>query len=182
MTTPAFPDLQPTLCGSGLLLRPMRAEDFEPLLVAASDPLIWALHPEPTRWQRPVFERYFASGLACGGALVAVEARSGALVGASRYYQWDPAALAITIGYTFLARRLWGGAANAEMKRLMLDHAFGFAQTAWFEVGRDNLRSRRAMEKIGAEFAGDRPEPAGSTAAPHVLYRVRAAACNDRGR
>jgi RimJ/RimL family protein N-acetyltransferase len=172
----AINPLQPVLRGPTLELRPMRSDDLEPLFAVAADPLIWALHPEPTRWQRPVFERFFAGGLACGGALVAVEARSGALVGASRYYQWDPAALAVTIGYTFLARRLWGGTANAEMKRLMLDHAFTFARTAWFEVGRDNLRSRRAMEKIGAEFSGDRPEPAGSTAAPHVLYRVRAAA------
>lgn len=168
--------LQPVLRGPALELRPMRSDDLEPLSAVAADPLIWALHPEPTRWQRPVFERFFAGGLACGGALVAVEARSGALVGASRYYQWDPTALAVTIGYTFLARRLWGGPANAEMKRLMIDHALGFARTVWFEVGRDNLRSRRAMEKIGATFAGDRIDPPGSGAAPHVLFRM------DRGR
>ena len=84
------------------------------------------------------------------------------------------AAAVITVGYTFLVRRLWGGAANAELKRLMLDHAFGFAREVRFEVGRDNLRSRRAMEKIGAELLGERFEPAGSAAAPHVVYRLRA--------
>ena len=58
--------------------------------------------------------------------------------------------------------------------RLMLDHAFRFAREVRFEVGCDNVRSRRAMEKIGAELLGERPEPLGSTAAPHVLYRMRA--------
>ena len=89
---------------------------------------------------------------------------------------WLPSAQAIAIGYTFMVRRLWGGPANAEMKRLMIDHAFGFARTVWFEVGRDNLRSRRAMEKIGATLAGDRVDPPGSAAAPHVLFRIDRAA------
>jgi RimJ/RimL family protein N-acetyltransferase len=62
------------------------------------------------------------------------------------------------------------------MKRLMIEHAFGFARTVWFEVGRDNVRSRRAMEKIGATLAGDRVDPPGSAAAPHVLFRIDRAA------
>lgn len=168
------PELQPLLQGPTLRLRPLRADDFDSLHTAASDPLIWEQHPDRTRWQRPVFERFFESGLASGGALLAVERASGQVVGSSRYYQWDEPARAITVGYTFLVRRLWGGAANAEMKRLMLDHAFGFAREVRFEVGSDNQRSRRAMEKIGAELLGPRPEPAGSLAAPHVLYRLLA--------
>ena len=168
------PDLQPLLQGPLLRLRPLHADDFDALHAAAADPLIWAQHPEPGRWQRSVFERFFASGLACGGALVAIDRASGELVGSSRYYQWDGPARVITVGYTFLVRRLWGGAANAELKRLMLDHAFRFAREVRFEVGCDNVRSRRAMEKIGAELLGERPEPLGSTAAPHVLYRMRA--------
>lgn len=168
------PELQPFLQGLTLRLRPLRADDFDALLSAASDPLIWEQHPERARWKRPVFERFFASGLACAGALVAVEQASGEVVGSSRYYQWDEPARVITVGYTFLVRRLWGGTANAEMKRLMLDHAFGFSREVRFEVGRDNLRSRRAVEKIGAELLGERPEPVGSSAAPHVLYRLLA--------
>jgi RimJ/RimL family protein N-acetyltransferase len=167
-------ELQPFLQGPTLQLRPLRADDFDALHRAASDPLIWAQHPDTGRWQRPVFERYFASGMASGGSLLVVERLSGEVVGSSRYYQWDEAAAVITVGYTFLVRRLWGGAANAELKRLMLDHAFGFAREVRFEVGRDNLRSRRAMEKIGAELLGERFEPAGSAAAPHVVYRLRA--------
>ena len=165
------PALQPTLAGATLLLRPLLPEDFDPLHAAASDPQIWALHPEPTRWQRDVFRRFFESGLACGGALVAVERASGAVVGSSRYYHWKPETREITVGYTFLVRRLWGGAANREMKALMLDHAFGFARAVWFDVGAANLRSRRAMEKLGGTLARETPADPATGAVAHVHSR-----------
>lgn len=164
--------LQPVLQGPTLLLRPLVPGDFDALHAAASDPLIWALHPEPTRWQRTVFTRFFDSGLACGGALVAVERASAEVVGSSRFYNWRPEVRELTIGYTFLVRRLWGGAANQEMKALMLAHAFGFAQAAWFDVGTGNLRSRRAMEKLGATLARETPADPATGAAAHVHYRI----------
>ena len=168
----ARPNLQPTLAGATLRLRPLEPGDFDALHAAASDPLIWALHPEPTRWQREVFERFFDSGLACAGALLVQERASGAVVGSSRYYQWKPDSREVSVGYTFLVRRLWGGAANRELKALMLGHAFGFAQAVWFDVGVDNLRSRRAMEKLGATLARHTPADPVTGAAAHVHYRI----------
>ena len=72
----------------------------------------------------------------------------------------------IEIGWTFLARSHWGGRANREVKRLMLDHAFTFVDTVVFWVGDQNWRSQGAMTKIGGikreglftrELSGDRP-------------------------
>jgi hypothetical protein len=34
----------------------------------------------------------------------------------------------------------------------MLDYAFQFVDRVLFEVGENNLRSRKALEKIGARF------------------------------
>jgi RimJ/RimL family protein N-acetyltransferase len=42
------------------------------------------------------------------------------------------------------------------MKRLMLEHAFRFVRCVVFLVGPQNLRSQRAVEKIGAVRAGSR--------------------------
>lgn len=168
------PDLQPTLTGETLLLRPLRAEDFEPLFAVASDPLIWALHPEPTRWQREVFERYFNAGMASKGALLIVEKSTGKILGSSRYYDWNPADRSVAIGFTFLARSHWGGDTNRELKKLMLDHAFGFAQTAWFHVGPNNFRSRRAMEKIGGTFSHIGPFVLNGVTHEHAYYRIDA--------
>jgi RimJ/RimL family protein N-acetyltransferase len=167
-------DLQPTLVGETLLLRPLRVEDFDALYAVASDPAIWEQHPEPTRFQRLVFEGFFTAALASRGALLAAERASGAVIGSSRYYDWNAAERSIAIGYTFLARAHWGGAANREMKRLMLDHAFRFADTVWFHVGRDNLRSRRAMEKIGAELACEAQREVNGVVQDYVYYRIEA--------
>ncbi len=60
----------------------------------------------------------------------------------------------IEIGYTFLARSHWGGAYNLEMKELMLRHAFGFVDRVVFTVAPENLRSQRAVEKIGGIRVG----------------------------
>ena len=158
----AATDLQPTLTGDTIVLRPLREEDFELLYACASDPLIWEQHPQSTRYQRDVFRRYFDGGLASGGALVVVEKSSGEVIGSSRYYDSSPEERVVSIGYTFLARRCWGGAVNREMKMLMLRHAFQFADRVLFEIGAQNRRSRRALEKLGAtllreEMRGDQP-------------------------
>jgi RimJ/RimL family protein N-acetyltransferase len=176
-------DPQPVLAGPSITLRPLHPEDLEPLFAVASDPLIWVLHPEPTRYQRPVFEGYFASGLASGGALVVEEIATGNLVGSSRYYDWDPGAREVAIGYTFLARSHWGGLVNREMKRLMLDHAFRWAETVWFHVGKENWRSRKAMEKIGGQFSHEaRKELFGKTH-DYVFYKIQRLSWQDlRGR
>lgn len=141
---------QPTLEGALLRLRPMAENDFEGLFAVASDPLIWEQHPEKDRCTRAKFQAYFASGMESGGALVAIDRRTGDVIGSSRFTAYDPQASTIEIGYTFLARRCWGGAYNREMKALMLDYAFGRVEKVHFRVGPANMRSRRALEKIGA--------------------------------
>lgn len=145
-------DRQPTLTHPALLLRPLRREDRDALFAVASDRLIWAQHPASDRWQEPVFARFFEEALAGGGALVAIDPAHGGIIGSSRYDLTRVRPGEMEIGWTFLARRYWGGATNAVMKRLMLAHAFGFVGRVVFLVGEGNLRSRRAMEKIGAQL------------------------------
>ncbi len=162
---------QLTTLGATLALRPLAADDFDALYAVACDPDIWTVHPEPLRWRLDVFTGFFAK--ACNdGALIVAERSSGAIVGSSRYYEWAPALEEVAIGYTFLARRLWGGAANAELKRLMLDHAFQYAKRVWFHVGVDNIRSRRAMEKIGATLDRIELRPSGGRLLTTAFYRI----------
>ncbi len=168
-------DRQPTLKGESLLLRPLCPGDFDPLFAVAADPLIWEQHPEPTRYQRPVFERYFEEALASGGALLVTGIADGAVIGSSRYYGWDAAARSVVIGYTFLARSHWGGATNRELKHLMLQHAFRWVDVAWFHVGSRNMRSRRAMEKIGGRLDGGESREVNGAPRELVYYRIDAA-------
>lgn len=164
-------DLQPTLDGELLTLRPLRADDFDALYAVASDPLIWEQHPSSDRHQPAVFHRFFDEAMASGGALVALDTKTGEVIGSSRYHGYDEERREVEIGWSFLARSRWGGPHNGEMKRLMLAHAFRFVGRALFLVGRRNLRSRRAMEKIGGVPAGSRLDAYGSES---VVYEIRA--------
>ncbi len=164
-------ELQPTLKGRLLELRPLQEEDFEELFAVASDPLIWEQHPRWDRYQREVFSEYFRSGLECGGALLATDLRSGKPIGSSRFHGYDPGKSEIEIGWTFLAREFWGGVYNREMKLLMLRHAFRFVENVVFVVGRQNLRSQRAMEKIGGVCIGSRADSSGVDS---LLYLILA--------
>lgn len=154
-------DLQPTLTGDLLELRPLRRDDFDALYAAASDPLIWEQHPEPDRHTREVFQRYFDSAMASGAAFAVIDRRTGKTIGSSRYHGYDEAGSEIEIGWSFLERAYWGGSYNREMKSLMLDHAFRFVRRVLFLVGPQNIRSQRAMEKIGGVRAGMRVNAVG---------------------
>jgi RimJ/RimL family protein N-acetyltransferase len=150
-TTVEF-DLQPQLSGDLVELRPLRAEDFDALFQAASDPLIWEQHPESDRYKREVFQRYFVGAIESKGAFAIIDRRTGRIIGSSRYCNLNPAEHEVEIGYTFLERAHWGGAYNRELKTLMLEHALRFVPRVVFVVGEHNHRSRKALEKIGATF------------------------------
>jgi RimJ/RimL family protein N-acetyltransferase len=164
-------DLQPTLTGDLLELRPLRAEDYEHLYAAASDPLIWEQHPERDRYKPDVFRSYFDGAIASGGAFAILDRRTGHVIGSSRYHGYDEPASEIEIGWTFLMRDYWGGTYNRELKRLMLDHAFRFVRRVVFLVGPTNYRSQRAMEKIGGVRAGTRANGVGRES---LVFEVRA--------
>jgi RimJ/RimL family protein N-acetyltransferase len=166
-------DRQPVLEGDRLLLRPLSPDDWAPLYGVASDPLIWKVHPAHDRWREEVFRAFFADALAKGGAIVAIDKESGRIVGSSRWQNHDAARSSVEIGWTFLARSHWGGSYNRELKRLMIAHALRWVETVVFVVGENNLRSRRAMEKIGGKLT-DRTElreMAGGSAR-HLFYEI----------
>jgi RimJ/RimL family protein N-acetyltransferase len=163
-------DLQPTLRGELVALRPLRPEDFPALYAVASDPLIWEQHPNSDRHEEKVFREFFREALASGGALIATDAQDGQAIGSSRFHGYDEEKSEIEIGWTFLARSRWGGACNREMKALMLRHAFRFVKSAVFLVGLHNARSQKAMEKIGGVREGSRRNAVGVES---VVYRIR---------
>jgi N-acetyltransferase len=147
-------DLQPTLTGRLVELRPVRPDDFDTLYAVASDPAIWEQHPIRDRYKKDVFRGFFDEALASGGAFAIIDRATGCIIGSSRYYGYDEARGEIEIGWTFLARAYWGGIYNRELKQLMLRHAFGFVDRVIFLVGPQNFRSQRALEKIGGVRAG----------------------------
>lgn len=148
-------DLQPFLENEYVKVRPLKADDFETLYKVASDPLIWEQHPNPNRYQRSVFQNFFKGALESGGALIVSDAQSAEPIGSSRFYKLNAKPNSIAIGYTFISRSHWGGVYNTSLKTLMIDHAFKFVDDVYFHIGAENVRSQKAIERVGAMKEGE---------------------------
>ncbi len=131
-----------------LRIRPLVEGDIEDLYLAVNDPLIWEQHPNK-RNERIEFEKFFRESIDSKGALVVISLLTGKIIGSSRYKLFPSFPQLVEIGWSFLAREFWGGPFNREMKDLMLKHAFQSVEAVLFFVDKNNLRSQRAMEKIG---------------------------------
>lgn len=143
-------DFQPFLRGELLSMRPVCPDDFPQLFKAASDPLIWEQHESKERYKEEIFKSFFHQGLLAGNMLITINNQNEEVIGASRYSAHNAEKKEIEICWTFLARLYWGGKYNREMKYLMLRHAFRFVERVNFVAGTRNIRSQRALEKIGA--------------------------------
>jgi len=168
-------DLQPTLEGDRVIVRPIAATDWDAMFAAAADPEIWKLHPDSDRYTEAVFRAFFDGAVKSGSAFTCIDRENGNVIGSSRYHGYDPVISEIEIGWTFLTRDYWGGSYNREIKRLMIDHAFTFVETVVFWVDKSNLRSRRAMEKVGGVLRHGTRVRDGAEDRPYVIYEIRKA-------
>ncbi len=131
---------QPILQDDSVTLMPLRADEFEELLAVASDPLIWAQHPNPDRWKREIFRTYFDGALASGGAFMIRDKAHRNAIGSTRFYDHDAKACEIKIGYTFFSRDQWGSGSNQRVCPARFD---------WSSV----------EVSLGGPFAGYRDDP-----------------------
>ena len=144
-------DLQPKQLENELIrLVPIKADDFNSLFSIASDPLIWEQHPNKNRYQKEVFEAFFQAAIESKSAFVILDTETGNIIGSSRYYDFEEENSIIAIGFTFLDRKCWGSNYNKMLKYLMIDYAFSCVKTVIFHVGDCNVRSQKAVEKLGA--------------------------------
>ncbi|WP_313267245.1 GNAT family N-acetyltransferase [Epilithonimonas vandammei] len=144
-------NIQATLENENVKLVPLNPNDFEELFSVASDPKIWEQHPNKDRYQREVFEKFFQGAIESKGAFKIMDKSSNEVAGSTRFYDYNPKENSIFIGYTFYATKFWGSKLNPQVKKLMLDYIFQFVDKVNFHVGKDNIRSQKAMEKLGAK-------------------------------
>ncbi|TAD91282.1 MAG: N-acetyltransferase [Bacteroidetes bacterium] len=133
-----------------VMLQPLSKLDFEDLYAVAADPKIWEQHPNKDRWQEAVFKTYFEGAMESKGAFKIIDKTSNAIIGCTRFYDYNHAELSILIGYTFYATKYWGSGINHAVKRLMLDYIFQFVSVVYFHVGAYNIRSQIAIARLGA--------------------------------
>lgn len=144
-------DLQPNHLKNNLIsLSPLQENDFEELYTVANDELLWEQHPNRLRYQRAVFQNFFEGAMLSGGAFLIRDSKTNEVIGSSRFYDYNETEKSILIGYTFIGRKFWGNDYNKSLKKLMLDYAFQHVNKVYFHIGAFNIRSQKAIEKIGA--------------------------------
>ncbi len=158
-----------------IMIKPMavvlrgRHARLEPLTLAHV-PGLFAVGREPSVWRwmiRGPFENeldcqdWIAASLAAQAsaghvpfAIVALD--SGRVAGCTRYFNVSLADRGLEIGHTWLGSEFQRTAINTECKWLLLQHAFEKLQCARVQLKTDalNVRSRAAIERIGAKFEG----------------------------
>ena len=131
----------------------IKKENFEGLYLVASDPIIWEQHPENDRWKKEKFNIFFKSALKNElGCFSIFDNSHNKFFGSTRFYSYDENDKAVRIGYTYIAPEYWGTTTNNSIKKMMLDYIFKYLDKVYFDIGEQNLRSRKATEKLGAKL------------------------------
>jgi RimJ/RimL family protein N-acetyltransferase len=165
-------DKQPVMEDDLIKIIPLKATDFEALYKVASDPLVWEQHPNKDRYQREVFLNFFKGAIDSGGAFLVLDKATGEVVGSSRYYDAEETD-SIAIGYTFVGRAYWGKHYNPALKKLMIDHALQHFNAVIFHIGSENIRSQKAIERLGAQKTGEQKIAYyGEPAKPNFIYQI----------
>ena len=149
-----------TLEGHGVRLEPLSREHEKGLVQAAQDGKLWELWytsvPEPEK--AGAYIETALAGQKAGDMLpwVVLEAKSGAVIGSTRYHDIIAAADRVEIGYTWYAKRWLRSHVNTACKILLFDHAFEKLRCKVVGLRTDNFnfRSQRAIEALGAKKDG----------------------------
>ena len=158
MALPRIPE-PITLQGRHVRLVPLHADHAAALAEAAADgdlhQLWYTAIPAPEQMAGEIARRL---GLLAAGSMLpwAVLDSSGQPVGMTTYMNIDQVHQRVEIGSTWYASRVQRTALNTEAKRLLLTHAFETLAciAVEFRTHRFNTQSRRAIERLGAQFDG----------------------------
>ncbi|HEV2480908.1 MAG TPA: GNAT family protein [Puia sp.] len=162
MTPPVITTSQlPLLRGDHVYLSFATEADREPLRPLAKDDRIWEFTQTlmVTDTYDAQFDGYFDGALATvsqGQAFVIRRSDTGTILGMTRIHSYTPKDRWAEIGHTWYLPSVWGQVHNKECKLLLLQFLFeqkGLCRVQ-FRVAHQNLRSQKAVAKIGGTKEG----------------------------
>lgn len=163
-------NLQPTLSNDLVQLVPLSENDFEELYHIASDELVWEQHPENDRYKKEIFHKLFIKIIDFNSGFKIIDIKTNNVIGKTSFYDLNETEKFVAIGYTFIDRKYWGTPYNRSVKNLMINYAFKFVDTIIFHIGESNFRSRKAVEKLGANLSDE--VLISETQKTHVIYKL----------
>lgn len=143
-----------------IVLKPLTSEHIKEMRPLSGDPDIWTWYTEdltnPDNLEKWMTSRLRESQAGEKMSYAVVLKETGKVIGSSSYGHIDWTEKCIEIGWTWLGKNYIGTGINKHMKFLMLTHAFETIEIQRLELRTDetNVRSRKAMEKIGAKYDG----------------------------
>jgi RimJ/RimL family protein N-acetyltransferase len=150
----------PVLQGERVRLEPLDERHVPGLRAAAAAPVTWTWLFEPLDHEAAL-RAWLADALRARDAgtempFATLDARTGRVVGSTRYLAIVPAHRRLEIGWTWLAPAAWGTGINVEAKLLLLTRAFDTLGAMRVELKTDarNEHSRAAILALGAQFEG----------------------------
>jgi len=149
-----------TLEGEHVRLVPLTAGHEQALTAAASDGELWKLWytfvPSPDKTRGYIDTALDMRERLGALAFAVIDAKTGDVVGSTRYFNVDEANRRLEIGHTWYARRVQKTALNTEAKLLLLTHAFEKldAIAVEFRTHFMNHSSRAAIARLGAKQDG----------------------------
>jgi RimJ/RimL family protein N-acetyltransferase len=148
------------LQGQRVRLEPLASSHFPGLMAIAAAKEIWT-HLSIDGSDSELLQQELKSALLRRAAgeqypFVIIDMLKGRLIGSTRFYNIYPEHRKLEIGWTWYDPAYWGTGYNIECKYLLLRYCFETlkAVRVQFQAGEQNLRSRAAIQKIGAKFEG----------------------------
>jgi len=143
-----------------VLLRPLVREDSQALLAAGSYPEIWS-YMSTTIEDKSDVHNFVENALSNKSLMkeypfVIVDKLSGQIIGSTRFMDIDSKHQRLEIGTTWLTPSFWRTAVNTNCKYLLLTYCFEVLglQRVQIKTDHDNIRSQKAIERIGATKEG----------------------------
>jgi RimJ/RimL family protein N-acetyltransferase len=148
------------LTGSVVELRPLEKSHFLPLEQLAKDSRIWefyAMDPSKSCTFLEVFDGAIKEREKGNQyPFVIYHKELDRIIGSTRFTEIQAPHRRLEIGWTWLSPEFWASGINAECKLLLLTYCFEQLKTYRVQLRTDvlNLRSRKAIEKIGGRYEG----------------------------
>lgn len=146
--------------GQRVALHPLTPEHFDTLIPLAKDPKIWEYYGR-NGTDENIIRHFLQEGLDLKQEnqqypFVIFNKETGEIIGTTRYGDINEAHKTLEIGWTWYTPTVWGKGYNEECKLLLLSHVFEQleANRVQLKTAHFNLRSQRAIQRIGATYEG----------------------------
>lgn len=147
--------------GNRVKLIPLVMDHAEELWESAKNEDLWQHYTFRRMENFDKFKDFLAGSLkeaetGKGFTFTIIDKATGKMRGGTSFLDIQPASRSLEIGRTWLAKELHGTGFNAECKFLLLRYCFEEMKLirVFFKTDSNNIRSQKAMEKIGARFEG----------------------------